>query len=114
VIQDASGICEYEVNVPVIIDPATVVDAGVEAGNIILYPNPTRDILNVEFVSFNEIHEVITVEVFDNSGRTVSSSQLSNDNNGITTISLSGLESGIYFVKCHNSTFDSYYKVVKM
>ena len=114
VIQDASGICEYEVNVPVIIDPATIVDAGVEAGNIILYPNPTRDILNVEFVSFNEIHEVITVEVFDNAGRTVSSSQLSNDNNGMTTISLSGLESGIYFVKCHNSTVDSYYKVVKM
>ena len=59
-------------NVPVIIDPASVVENGEAASNIVLYPNPTRDVPNIEFVSFNGIHEVIIVEVFDNAGRTVS------------------------------------------
>lgn len=114
VVQDGTGICEYEVNVPVIVDPTGIIEHGEDAKDIVLYPNPTRDMLHIEFNSYNDLHEVITVEIYDNWGRVIRYSQLSNDSNGRTSLSLNGLESGIYYVKCFNNTFETFHKVVKM
>jgi hypothetical protein len=115
VIQDASGVCEYGINVPIEADSGIgVVENGFDSSEIIIYPNPTRDQFYIEFNSYSELSEEINIVVFDNWGRIISTGSMSNANNSKTMISLSGLESGIYYVKCYNNTVDNYYKVVKI
>jgi hypothetical protein len=115
VIQDASGVCEYEINIPIEADSGSgIVENGFEASEIIIYPNPTRDQFYIEFNSYSELSEEINIVVFDNWGRIISTGSMSNANNSKTMISLIGLKSGIYYVKCYNNTVDNYYKVVKI
>lgn len=52
--------------------------------------------------------------VYDNAVRLVSLATSLDNNKTKIMISLSGLESGIYYVKCHNKTFNNYFKVVKL
>jgi len=115
VVQDASGVCEYEVNVPVEVDESTeVTENSINSSGIIIYPNPTKDQLYIELNSYSSLSEEINIEVYDNSGRLISSSSLLENNNTKTIISLGGLESGVYHVKCYNKTFNNYFKVVKI
>jgi hypothetical protein len=114
VVQDETGFCDYELNVPVLVDAVTeITENSIDLNDIIIYPNPTKDQIYIEFKSNSEMLEEISVEVYDNSGRLVSISSLL-DNNNAKMISLSGLESGIYYVKCYNKTFNNYFKVVKI
>lgn len=62
-------------------------------GDIIIYPNPANDILNIE----TEIASIEGCQVFDTSGRLVKTSLSSNGNTG--SINLEGLNSGIYILK---------------
>ena len=115
VVQDASGICEYEVNVPVEVEGGTgIKENSNDTDDIIIYPNPTKDKIYIELTSNSNWSEEIIIEVFDNAGRLVSVATSLNNNKTKTMISLSGLESGIYYVKYHNKTFNNYFKVVKL
>ena len=115
VVQDASGVCEYEVNVPVGVDGGTgITENSIDSGNIIIYPNPTKDQIYIELTSNSDWSKEIIIEVYDNAGRLVSVGTSLDNNKTKTIISLSGLESGIYYIKCLNKTFKNYYKVVKM
>ncbi|MDG1917673.1 MAG: PEP/pyruvate-binding domain-containing protein [Flavobacteriales bacterium] len=115
VIQDASGVCEYELIVPVEIDESTgLAENSINSNDILIYPNPTKDQLYIELKSYSDLSEEINVEVYDNSGRLISVGSLLGSNNAITMVSLSGLESGIYYVKCYNKTFNNYFKVIKI
>ena len=115
IIQYASGVCEYEINIPIEADSGIGVEENsIDATEIIIYPNPTRDQLHIEFKSYSELSKEINIVVFDNWGRIIKTGSLSATNNGSTIISLSGLESGIYYVKCYNNTLDHYYKVIKI
>jgi len=115
VIQDASGVCEYEINIPIEADSGSaIVENGFDASEILIYPNPTRDQFYIEFNAYSELSEEINIVVFDNWGRIISTGSMSDANNGKTMISLSGLASGIYYVKCYNKRVDNYYKIVKI
>ena len=115
VVQDASGVCEYEVIVPVEIDQsAGVVESSINSNDILIYPNPTKDQLYIELKSHLDLSEGVNVEVYDNYGRIISIGTLLDDNNTMTMVSLSGLDSGIYYVKCFSKTFNNYFKVVKI
>lgn len=61
-----------------------------------LYPNPASDKLNLVF---NERELPEKVEIVDVCGRTVLSCQITGE---ATTVNISGLESGVYFVKADN------------
>jgi len=115
IIQDASGVCEYEINVPIEADSGVgVVENGFDSSEIIIYPNPTTDQIHIEFNSYSELSEKINIVVFDNWGRIMSTGSMSEANNGKTMISLRGLESGIYYVKCYNNKVEKYFKVIKV
>jgi hypothetical protein len=115
VVQDASGACEYEVNVPVEVDEsAEITENSFNATDFIIYPNPTKDQLYIELKSNSNILEEVNIEVYDNSGRLISSGSLISENNAKTMLSLGGLESGIYHLKCYNKTVNTYFKVVKI
>jgi hypothetical protein len=115
VVQDNSGVCEYEINVPVEVEEGTgITENGMDSDEIIIYPNPTKDLIYIELTSKSDWFEEIIIEVYDNSGRVVSVGTSLGVKNTKTMKSLSGLESGIYYVKCHNKTFNNYYKVVKL
>ncbi len=115
VILDASGACEYETVIPVEVDESTeVTESTINSSGIIIYPNPTKDKLYIKLNSYSSLSEEINIEVYDNSGRLISSSSLLEDNNTKTILFLGGLESGVYHVKCYNKTFNNYFKVVKI
>ena len=115
VVQDASGVCEYEVNVPVEVEGGSgITENSIDSGDIIIYPNPTKDQIYIELTSNSDWSKEIIIEVFDNAGRLVSLATSLDNNKTKTMISLIGLESGIYYVKYHNKTFNNYFKVVKL
>ena len=60
--------------------------------NLILYPNPVKDNLNIDTKL-----EIETVELFDVSGKSVLKS-----NNNVNSIPVSGLSAGLYFCKISN------------
>ena len=107
--------CEYEVNVPVEVDEsAEITENSFNATDFIIYPNPTKDQLYIELKSYSNVTEEVNIEVYDNSGRLISSGSLISENNSKTMLSLGGLESGIYHLKCYNKTVNTYFKVVKI
>ena len=115
VVQDASGVCEYEVNVPVEVEGGTgIAENSIDSGDIIIYPNPTKDQIYIELTSNSDWSKEIIIEVYDNAGRLVSLATSLDNNKTKTMISLSRLESGIYYVKCHNKTLNNYFKIVKL
>lgn len=111
VVQEASGGCTYEETVTV--DMLTVI-YDVSSNGIKIYPNPTNNYFNIEIESFSALSDVVNIEVYDNLGRTIQTGSISKHDSGKTTISLEGYDSGIYFVKCYNSTFEKYFKVIKI
>tara|TARA_B100001057_G_scaffold496585_1_gene598440 strand:- start:396 stop:1172 length:777 start_codon:yes stop_codon:yes gene_type:complete len=113
IVQDASSVCEYEVNVPVEVEAETeITENSINSGNIIIYPNPTKDQIYIKLALNSDRTKEINIEVYDNAGRFVS--LVTSFDNNKKMISLSGLESGTYYVKCYNKTFINYFKVVKI
>lgn len=114
IILDASGLCPYEVVVPI----EATGNVGIEEDNelisngIRVYPNPTNDNFNVEIESFSS--EMINIEVYDQLGRTIQTGAIVEDVSTKATISLDGYSSGTYFVKCFTSSAEVHFKVVKM
>ena len=115
VVQDASGICEYEVNIPVEAEEGTGITTNIfDTNDIIIYPNPTKNQIYIELASNSDLSEEIIIQVYDNAGRLVSDAMSLDNNKTKKMISLSELESGIYFVKCYNNIFNNYFKVIKL
>jgi hypothetical protein len=115
VILDASGACEYETVIPVEVDESTeVTENSINLSSITIYPNPAHDNIYIELKSYFELSEDINIEVFDNTGRVIRVESFLKNNKDKVMISLSGLSSGIYYVKCFNKTFNNYYKVIKI
>ena len=113
VIQTTSGDCTYEQTVSVEIDLTSSI-SDIASNVIKLYPNPASNHFNIEIESPSILSETVKVEVFDNLGRIIRTSTISKNGNGKTTISLDGVSSGAYFVKCYNSTFERHFKMIKI
>lgn len=115
VIQDVTGICQYEETIPVVVGPNVEIDElDLLSNSIRIYPNPTSSNIQIEFDSFSELTGHLTIEVYDNLGRRIKSDSITKESNGKTQISLNGFASGNYFVKCYTNTFEKYFKVVKI
>lgn len=114
IVLDASGICPYEVVVPI----EAVGGVGIEdedsalSGGVRLYPNPTNNSFKIELESFSP--ETINIEVYDQLGRTIQTGAIAKEASRMTTISLEGYDSGAYFVRCFTNSAERYFKVVKM
>jgi hypothetical protein len=114
IVLDASGICPYEVIVPI----EATGNVGIEdaddglSNGISIYPNPTNNAFNVEIESFSS--ETIAIEVYDQLGRTIQTGSIAKEVSRKTTISLDAFGSGTYFVKCYTSTSEKHFKVVKI
>jgi hypothetical protein len=113
VVLDLSGGCTYEETVTIEAGVLDVINDVLSDG-IKLYPNPTNNHFIVEIESLFALSDIVNIEVYDNLGRTTQTSSLSKYDSGKTTISLDGYVSGTYFVKCYNSTFEKYFKVIKL
>ena len=114
IVQDGSGICPYEIVVPIEAAGSVGIDDADDtlSDGIRLYPNPTNNSFNVEIESFSS--EAVDIEVYDQLGRTIQSGSIAKDASKKTTISLDGFDSGTYFVKCFTSNSERYFKVVKI
>jgi hypothetical protein len=114
IVLDASGICHYEVIVPIEATGNVGIDDadGSLSNGISIYPNPTNNAFNVEIESFSS--ETIAIEVYDQLGRTIQTGSIAKEVSRKTTISLDAFGSGTYFVKCYTSTSEKHFKVVKI
>ena len=76
-----------------------------------VYPNPTNDILNINFVSPKS--QSVTIDLYNAVGQKISSIFTGNVDSGINdyTTSISSLANGIYYVKISS---DSFIKTVKL
>lgn len=105
--------CTYQETVTIDADVASFVN-DVSLDGIKVYPNPTSNSFNVEFESLSTLSDVVNIEVYDYLGRTIQTRSISNLGSGKTTLSLDGYGSGTYIVKCYNSTFEKYFRVIKI
>ena len=79
---------------------AVSVDVSVEeiiASNLRIYPNPTRDVVNI---LWNFMNENTYLTVFDNTGKLLSTQKLNNQS--LQIIDLSGYENGVYQLRLSN------------
>jgi hypothetical protein len=67
------------------------------ATNLRIYPNPTRDVVNIQWDFMND-NTYLTV--FDNAGKLLSTSKLNNQS--LQQIDLSGYENGVYQLRLSN------------
>jgi hypothetical protein len=100
---NANGIADYlELNVALGVQPNTVV-----ANAINIYPNPASDVLNIQ----NNSNETIAaIEIYTINGAKVKEHK---GNESITTISVTDLQTGVYFVKVTTNNGTSNYKFIK-
>ncbi len=68
-----------------------------------IYPNPSADIIHIEGIQFNENNKLT---LYDIHGKLILEKYITDN----TTIDISSLESGIYFIKLN----DTYSKVIKL
>ena len=115
VIKDSLGICQYESTERVRIIPNIEV-VEIEGGSheILLYPNPTQGIFTLEILSSESLSRDIQLEVYDYLGRTLIQEVISHQGESIKRLSLEHCASGTYFVRCHNSTFEKNYRIIKI
>jgi hypothetical protein len=79
---------------------AVNVDVSVEeifASNLRIYPNPTRDVVNIQWDFMNES---TYLSVYDNAGKLLSTNKLNNQS--LQQVDLSGYENGVYQLRLSN------------
>ena len=91
--------------ITVLADCTTLGTTAVAKNKIQIYPNPTKD-----FIYLKSTQEVLTIEVFDGSGRKVMEAK---PNQKEPSINLQRLSAGMYMVKTRTKEGDSVYKVIK-
>lgn len=115
VVKDASDICLYEQDVPVVVGPNVGINENDDMSNdITIYPNPTNNNFNIAIESTSLQSNAVIYEVYDNVGRSIQSGSISGNDGWKTTVSIEAYVRGTYFVRCHNSGFEKVFKVVKM
>ncbi len=73
---------------------------GLGAASLVnLYPNPTSDLLNIDFKS--NVTTLATISIYDGVGQLINKQDL--QPNTTTTLSLSGLPKGVYFYRVENA-----------
>jgi len=78
-----------------------------------LYPNPTKNILNIEYQSNK--YNVINYELFDIDGKTLKKDifNILPVEKGVFSINMSNIESGIYLLNINNDDFNKTYLINK-
>ncbi len=71
--------------------------------NVVLYPNPVKDVL-----SFETLENIVKIEIYDINGRIINVLGVANN-----TVSLSGLSTGTYIVKIVTGDKIQYSKIIK-
>ncbi len=114
VVEDASGVCPFEIGVPILVEGGVSVEDIHDAlsNGMKIYPNPTDNMINVEIDSYSA--ETVIIKVYDHLGREIQTRSIAKDVAKKTTLSLEGYGSGVYLVRCYTSTFDKCFKVVKL
>ncbi|MBR4638910.1 MAG: T9SS type A sorting domain-containing protein, partial [Bacteroidales bacterium] len=92
IIQNAYG-CDSVVTLHLTV---TVGIDGYNGFDIVLYPNPAREILNVQCTMGDVCGEDATVELLDVYGKLLQTVRMSPET---TTLNVGGLASGVYFVR---------------
>jgi len=112
-VQDATGNCFFEESIELGFDVMNAIDE-TEIGILKVYPNPTSDIITLEFVDGFDLSGDLKIEVYNSLGGLIYRNSISEYNSeSKTTISLVNYPSGGYFVKCYNQGFEKYLKVIK-
>ena len=78
---------------------ATTTNVGIDswlAGSVSLYPNPAKEVVNVQCTMNNVQWDGATVEVYDVYGKLLQTVEMSSE---ITTLNVFGLADGMYFVR---------------
>lgn len=115
VAMDATGYCEFKATVPVRITTSIEsLQEDLSNNLIIVYPNPTIDLITIELVKEAPISGNVNIVVTDLLGRPLQLATISNKDNGKTSISLEGFAPGNYFVRCFNDNYDKTFKLIKM
>jgi hypothetical protein len=78
-------------------------------GDILIYPNPTSENLNIENTTGST--GLVYAEIYNTLGQVVSSFQFKD---AATNVSVSGLANGIYFIKLYNDTMNIVKKFSKV
>lgn len=79
---------------------AVSVDVSVQelvASNLRIYPNPTRDVVNIQWDFMNES---TYLSVYDNAGKLITTNKLNNQS--LQQVDLSGYENGVYQLRISN------------
>ncbi|MBM3448542.1 MAG: T9SS type A sorting domain-containing protein, partial [Bacteroidetes bacterium] len=77
-----------------------------------VFPNPTSEILNMEFGQ--EMSDLIQIDLYDLTGKKVMSSQNNvSAGNNFLQINIAELESGIYFLNMNNTVSSVSIRVIK-
>jgi hypothetical protein len=77
-----------------------------------IFPNPTSEILNIEFGQ--EMSDLVQIDLYDLTGKKVMSSQNNvSAGNNFLQINISDLESGIYFLNLNNAVSSVSIRVIK-
>ncbi len=79
--------------------------------NLVAYPNPTNNQLNLAYSLKNA--ENVTINIINTLGQTVKSVEFQASENGVETLDVSDLADGIYHVKLIGTSFESQLKFVK-
>ncbi len=91
--------------ITVVADCATLGTTAAVKNKIQIYPNPTKD-----YIFLKSSQEVLTIEVFDGSGRKVMEAK---PNQKEPSINLQKLNAGMYMVKTRTKEGENVYKVIK-
>ncbi|MCD4773356.1 MAG: T9SS type A sorting domain-containing protein, partial [Bacteroidales bacterium] len=74
----------------------------INSDNILIYPNPVDEILNIKINSFKSSN--VEIKILDVMGR-IMKFHKTEINNGIIKLNISGLHNGIYLIEIFNSDF---------
>ena len=77
--------------------------------NVIAYPNPTNDVVNIDFPAYSAKENTV-LEIQNIDGRLLKSQQIMGR---ITEVNLNDMSSGIYFIKVRNNNGVAVRKVIK-
>ncbi len=91
-------------SINIIITPLTVIKNDFLENNIVLYPNPTSKLLNL-----NSKSAILFTEIMDINGRTILSSSQSKNQ---VTLNIEDFKSGIYLLKVTTANGSSTHKII--